>query len=182
MDSLKQLAIDVNTRSVRLLSGGEICLAQWTIRFLPAEPDRLPAGTLAKTYTTKPLVQVDGEPLFGELAIVRWLQKDGWDGVWVDTYHSRGRRKFFWQGMPHKTEPYDLSSIPRVWKTYNRIVEHNGGRAAGFFDVLAWRGDRLLFAEYKGKGDKPNKNERAWIDAAVRAGVLTRDMLYVRNP
>ncbi|MFC2015925.1 hypothetical protein ACFLUM_03235 [Chloroflexota bacterium] len=124
---------------------------------------------------------MDGEPLFGELAIVRLLQKDGWEGVWVDASHSRGRRTPFWQDMPHKAKAYDLSLIPHMWETYSRIVECNGGKASGFFHALAWREDRLLLAEYKGKGDRPNENEAAWIDAAVRAGVLARDMLFVRH-
>lgn len=169
-------------RTVRLPSGGEASIALWTVRFPPAEADRLLPGTLARTYTSKPLVQLDGEPLFGELAIVRCLQKDGWDGVWVDAFHDRGRHKLFWQGVPHTTEPYDLSGAPHAWQMYRRIVELNGGRAAGFFDVLAWRGGELLFAEYKGKGDRENRNERAWIEAALTAGVLESDLLYVRHP
>jgi hypothetical protein len=125
---------------------------------------------------------VDGQPLFGELAILRCLQKDGWDGVWVDAFHDKGRHKLFWQGMPHSTEPYDLTRAPHAWQMYRRIVELNGGRASGFFDVLAWRGGRLLCAEYKGPGDRENRNERVWIEAALAAGLQASDLLYVKQP
>lgn len=33
------------------------------------------------TYGNKPILDVDGEPMFAELAILRLFQKDGWDGV-----------------------------------------------------------------------------------------------------
>jgi hypothetical protein len=125
---------------------------------------------------------VDGESLFGELAIVRCLQKDGWDAVWVDSFHDKGRHKLFWRRLPHETKPYDLSQAARAWAMYERIVKANGGRAAGFFDVLAWQGERLLFVEYKGAGDRPNANEAAWVQAALSAGVREGELLYVAHP
>ena len=100
----------------------------------------------------------------------------------MDSYHDRGRHKLFWQGLPHETEPYDLSQAARVWEMYHRIVEANGGRAAGFFDVLAWQGERLLYIEYKGAGDKPNANEAPWVQAALSAGVRESELLYVAYP
>jgi hypothetical protein len=182
LNSLRQLASHIGVYTVVLPSGPEVRIPRWTIQFPPADPDRLAPGTLGRTYTVKPLVDVDGEPLFGELAIVRWLQKDGWDAVWVDAFHSSKRRRLFWQGLPDRTAPYDLSKVPAAWTMYVKIVELNGGRVRGFFDVLAWQGDRLLFVEYKSKGDWPKKNERAWIDAAMRAAVHEGDLLYVVHP
>jgi hypothetical protein len=180
--SLRKLAEGVEVHLVMLPDGSSAKIPQWTIRFPPANPDRLPADALARTYTSKPLVEVGGEALFGELAIVRWLQRDGWDAVWVDSYHEKGRHKLFWQALPHETEPYDLSQVPRAWEMYERIVEANGGRAAGFFDVLAWQGSRMLYIEYKGAGDRPNANEAAWVQAAVGAGVRESELLYVAAP
>ena len=64
-----------------------------------------PFGARSEAFA-KPLVSVDGDAMFGELAIVRWLEKDGWQAFWVDTYH----RQQFWRVMPH-------TSIcqPEVW-------------------------------------------------------------------
>jgi hypothetical protein len=182
LNSLKQLASNIDLHAVILPSGIEVQVPRWTIRFPAADPERLPQGSLGRTYTIKPLVDVDGEPLFGELAIVRWLQKDGWDAVWVDAFHSSTQRKLFWQGLPDRTQPYDLAQVPAAYALYLKIVELNGGRVRGFFDVLAWRDERFLFAEYKSKGDRPKKNEKAWIDAALRAGVRVEDLLYVVHP
>jgi hypothetical protein len=145
MHSLRGLAIRTGIQRRTLPSGKSASIATWTIRFLPASPSHLPECVLPKTYTNKPLVQVQQESLFGELAVLRWLQKDGWDGVWVDTFHDRGKGKLFWQGMPHATAPYDLSTTPHARDIYDEILAIRGGKAGGFFDVLAWKGSQLLF-------------------------------------
>jgi hypothetical protein len=79
--------------------------------------------------------------------------------------------------MPHRSVPVALPDGPRA--LYDRIVAANGGRASGYFDVLAWRGGHTVFVEYRGPGDRRNSNERAWIAAALAAGVSEHDMLVV---
>ena len=58
-------------------------------------------------------------------------------------------------------------------------VADNGGKASGAFDVMAWRGSQFVFLEYKGPGDRPNRNQPRWIDAALRAGVSEADLLLI---
>jgi hypothetical protein len=62
---------------------------------------------------------------------------------------------------------------------YRRIVEAKGGRAAGFFDVLAWQVTRLPCIEQKGTDDRPNENEQSWLQAAVDARVQEHGLLHV---
>jgi hypothetical protein len=122
----------------------------WTIRFqkwLGKPLDESQKGS----YKIKPLVEIDGEPLFGKLAILRLLQKDEWDGVWADTYHDK-----FWKGLPDRTKP---CSLPEKAKEIYDMIVTKHGRHGGFFDVIAWREQKLLFAEYKGEGDKLNQNQ-----------------------
>lgn len=172
METLKSLASTIGTAVERLPSGRIARIAAWTISFPPASPDRLPPGTLSKTYTDKPLVMVDGEPMFGELAVARWLAEDGWTAVWADTFHGRK----FWEGMPHLTSAVALPTPVRT--VYDDIVEIKGN-AWGCFDVIAWKDGRTVFLEYKGPNDSPNKNEPSWIDAALQAGVREDDLFFV---
>jgi hypothetical protein len=118
---------------------------------------------LEDTYGGKPVVEVDGEPLFAELAILRLLEADGWDGVWVDTY-----RRVFRRGLPGAP----AAELPRQQReTFNAIVAENGG-TRGCWDVFAWRGDVKVFAEAKRRGrDRVRRNQGCWLDSAVRAGV-----------
>jgi hypothetical protein len=160
--------------TTRILSDGTaIELERWTLRFPPAQPDRLPDGVSKKTYTVKPLVTPFNTALFGELAIVECLERDGWSGVWVDTFHGS---ELFWRGMPHTSLRVDLSEESEALEIYRGVLAEHGKRG-GFFDVLAWREGEFLFIEYKGKGDRPNNNESSWIAAVLRLGIRPEQLL-----
>ncbi len=135
--------------------------------------DRLREGALLPTYTSKPLVTFNGAAMFGELAVLRWLEVDGWTGVWLDTIHGRKA----WRGMPTTSSPVALP--PDAQQLYDRILAANGGRASGFFDVMAWRGGQTIFVEYKGPGDRAKKHESFWVEAALRSGVSENDLIVV---
>jgi hypothetical protein len=174
MKTLEQLATSIGTAEYELPSGAVVEIPTLILRFPLAEPPRLDEGVLKPTYTVKPLVDVDGEPVFGELAIARWLAKDGWSALWVDTFHGRK----FWRDMPHLSDPIEPPASVR--ESYKRIADLKGG-PSGCFDVVAWKNDRTLWLEYKGPGDTENRNERGWIDAALHAGVCPEDLVFVSD-
>jgi len=170
METLKQLVTNIGEYSVTSPKSRKITIATWTIRFpkwLGKPLDESQKGS----YKIKPLVEIDGEPLFGELAILRLLQKDGWDGVWVDTYHDK-----FWTGLPDRTVPCSLPA--KAQEIYDKIVAKHG-KYGGFFDIFAWHGQKLMFAEYKGEGDKLKPNQISWIEAAVSSGIPPTSLLLV---
>jgi hypothetical protein len=176
MESLVALATSIELRAVALPGGGEAAVRAIVVRFSRATPDRLKPGTLADTYVSKPLVSVDGDAMFGELAIVRWLEKDGWQAFWADMYH----RQQFWRVMPHRGRPDPLPEPLRA--RYDAVVAANGGRPRGFFDVIAARGDQIIHLEYKGAGESSNRTEAGWIESALRAGVSQHDLWFVVHP
>jgi hypothetical protein len=172
VNSLHSIAHSAGSSDYVLPSGRRVRIATLHVRFPPAEPSRLASGVLQSTYTSKPLVDVDGESLFGELAIVRWLAKDGWDALWVDTFHGRK----FWREMPHMGPP--VSPPPQVRSLYDRIAQTKGS-PSGCFDIVAWSESRIIWLEYKGPRDKPNRNEALWIEAALQSGVEEKDLFFV---
>lgn len=173
MESLFSRATDVRAEQVLLPSGASVVVRHLCIRLGRASPDRLPEGSLAATYTSKPLVTFHGAAMFGELAVLRWLEVDGWEGAWLDTFHARKA----WREMPNKAFPIMLP--PTAQALYDRITAANGGRASGAFDVMAWRGEHFIFLEYKGPGDRPNRNASRWIEAALSVGVSPNDLFVV---
>lgn len=175
MQKFKAIAISTNLES-RKTDHGVVKIQNLRVHFPSAGPPYLLDETLPKTYRSKPLVVVNGDVLFGELAILRYLQMDGWDGVWVDTFHGRGRKKVFWSDMPpsgHGKLSKDAEEL------YEQIVQANNGKSSGFFDVFCWKDGRFVFIEYKGKGDFPNPNEIRWINAAVKCGIKQEDLFFV---
>ena len=121
----------------------------------------------------KPLVTFNGAAMFGELAVLRWLETDGWQGVWLDTPHGRKS----WREMPTRGVPVALPA--RQQAIYDRILATNGGRASGMFDVMAWRGEHTIFVEYEGPGDHANRHQQRWVESAISAGVSPNDLLIV---
>lgn len=159
----------------QLPSGASVRIRRLCALFGQASPDRLKSGALPPSYTSKPLVTFNGAAMFGELAVLRWLEVDGWDGVWLDT--ANGRKA--WRDMPTRDAPVALP--PDKQALYDRIVAANGGRASGTFDVMAWRGDQTIFVEYEGPGETRHRNAAAWVAAALDAGVSNNDLLIVTN-
>jgi hypothetical protein len=176
VESLVSLAPSIDQRPVTLPDGSTVSIRALHIAFSRATPNRLPDGTLPRTYTVKPLVSVNGAAMFGELAIVRWLEKDGWEAVWMDTSHGAK----FWKAMPHKSQPVALPPPARA--LYDAIRTANGGKASGTFDVMAWRNGEFAFLEYRGEDDRPNRNEARWIEAALETGVLPTQLWFVLHP
>lgn len=179
MNHLVSRASRVSTVARPVLDAPPVLITEFRVELDPADPNHLPADALPSTYTSKPLVLIEGESLFGELAVVRLLQMGGWGGVWVDSFHSSARRQLFWDDMPHRSAPFDLHLVPRARDIYDQILGVRSGKRGGFFDVLAWRGDELAFIEYKGPGDTPNKNEPAWLAAALSCGVAPAQLFCV---
>jgi hypothetical protein len=173
MESLFSRALEVEPVDCLLPSGRHARLRRVRVRFGRASPDRLPDAALAATYTSKPLVTFNGAAMFGELAVLRWLEVDGWEGVWLDTVHGRKA----WRQMP--TVGFPVVLPPAAKALYDRIVAANGGRASGAFDVMAWKGGQTVFLEYEGPDDRPSRSQAAWIEAALSAGVSEHDLFVV---
>lgn len=169
MKTLVAMALSDGIREVSLPSGRSVGIRSLSVHFAASPHGKLPPATLKSTYTSKPMVMAGSEPVFGEIAIVRALEADGWSAVWVDTFHGHK----FWKSMPHKGSPSLLSGAAK--QRYDAIVLENG-KPSGLFDVMAWKDGRVIHLEYKGAGDRPNKNESAWIEAALRAGVSIDDL------
>lgn len=119
---------------------------------------------VADDYNRKPVVDLDGEPLFAELAILRLLQRAGFSGVWVDTY--RGRILTELPGVE------DAVVLPPERRALLSKIEAAHGRRGGCFDVYAWCGEEVLFVESKRRGkDHMTSNQGSWLLAALGVGI-----------
>ncbi len=89
----------------------------------------------------KVIIDCDGEPMFAELAILRSLQKEGFEGVWVDTFSNRFRRSL----------SEDCSLPLHAREFLDSIIRANDGKRRGCWDVFAWKEGQYLFVESKQK-------------------------------
>ena len=72
MEQLRKMASYECRRDVDLGDGRVVQIGILNLAFENAAPGQLDCSNMPSTYARKPLVSIDGEPLFGELATQRW--------------------------------------------------------------------------------------------------------------
>lgn len=118
---------------------------------------------ITDSYGNKAVIAVDDRPLFAELAILEHYKKDGWDGVWVDTY-----RKTFRVGLPEQVAPVTLP--PNAQKIVDDVIARNG-TISGFWDVFLWKDGTFLFVESKRKSkDSIRSTQIKWLEIMLGLG------------
>jgi hypothetical protein len=116
-------------------------------------------------WGNKPIVEDDGEGVFAEIAIMRAMRGQGWDAVWTEAYG--GFRCF--DRMPASAKDRHTVLPPHI--DAKRLAIWEAGRTWACVDVIAWRGDQILFIEAKrSKRDRPTKAQLKFIEAALGLG------------
>lgn len=118
----------------------------------------------AHNLGAKPVVDLDGCPLFAELAVLTRLAEEGWAGCWVDSFRQKYR-----VAMP-PSEPIEL---PVAEEGLLSRIRERTGRWGGCWDIFAWRGGDHVFAELKRahSTDRIRENQLEFLDAALGLGV-----------
>jgi hypothetical protein len=121
------------------------------------------------------MIELDGEHLFAELAVLRLLEKERWQGRWVNTYSGRGEVwKFLteWQDVPRRDQASRFIREEQPRDLLSRIAAANGTkRYAGCWDTFAWRGSDYVFLESKRQAPKckdvVKEEQEDWLRAAL---------------
>ena len=117
------------------------------------------------TYGGKQILKLENEPLFAELVILRLLEKQGYQGVWVDTYRNK-----FWRQLPCLSIPVEPDKL--LLDVIDKIYLNKGGRRSGCFDIIAYRDTSFVFAELKKcKADRIRQSPIEWFMAAQTIGL-----------
>jgi len=114
----------------------------------------------------KPTLLVDGRPSWAEFAVVRALERGGWEARWIKNWVG-GREPCIdvgrAEGMP-----------PAAQAMFDRIDRHAASRTGGgAWDVFAWHGDTYLILESKKyrSGDALRPGQIAWLAAGLAVGL-----------
>jgi hypothetical protein len=161
------------------LSGGEtleIRRAKTAFRSWPHE-------IMIDTFGGKPVLDVNGEQTFAEVAIVRLFRPAEWNARWLESYAARGS----WPRVLSQWHPGGIKFCEdviiedeRVRTTIQSIIDANGGKCSGCWDAVAWSEDRIVFCEAKrSKRDRLSETQRGWMQAALRAGFTAEHFLVL---
>jgi len=137
--------------------------------------EKPPIG-LDRAYSAKPLVLVEKQVAFPEIAILSFFKKMGWEGAWVDSQH----RKFF-DRMPNQSK--GMSLVAHASQAVARIAQYNDNSRAGCWDLVLWADRAVAFAAVVGvSSGAPSEVGEArtrWIAAAVKSGLSPSQFVVV---
>jgi hypothetical protein len=120
------------------------------------------------------MVALDGEHLMAELAVLRLLQAQGWDGRWVSTYSAKGEVwKYLvrWDDVARdqqRTRNIEEESPRRLLAT---IASRARKRYKGCWDVFGWRDPAAAFLQLRSgpprPGDEVKEEQVDWMHTAL---------------
>lgn len=124
------------------------------------------------------MIELDGEHLFAELAILRLLERHGWNGRWVSTFSTGAEVwKYLteWKDVPRaeqRSRPIE-DSEPR--QLLARIAGFNKPRRyKGCWDIFAWRENEFAFVQAKRAAAKStdliSKDQQEWLRSTLYIG------------
>jgi hypothetical protein len=135
------------------------------------------------------MIDLDGEHLFAELAILRLLERDGWEGRWIHSTSSGEISKYIteWRDVPRQEQRSRPIQHDDARALLYGIADRSGNRYGGCWSVFAWRGDSYAFFEAKRQSAKDREKLKPAVEAWVRAALslreqtmAPRDFVYVQ--
>jgi len=178
-------------------------IASLPLELLPltAEPFPLPDGQIVgvlKAFPTfsrcekpalfddfggKPVLKHAGTPCFAELLIQRLFVAAGWSARWVETYGAPAMKPRFltnWDSKGLRAQINVPIADPTVRNLLESVAHTNGGTYSGCWDVVAWTGERIFFAEAKRKAhDHLRSTQHRWVAAAMKVGIPAESFVIV---
>jgi hypothetical protein len=138
---------------------------------------------MVNTFGGKPALEWFGSPCFAEVVILREFLQAGWSGRWVETYSAPLMQPRFltdWSSGGIKSTISHAITESRVAALLDSIAQANGHTYWGAWDVVAWNGDRVVFAEAKHRGrDRLRSTQLRWMAAALEQGLPVDAFLVV---
>ncbi len=122
------------------------------------------------------MIDLDGEHLFAELAILRLLERDGWEGRWIHTSAKGEITRYVteWRDVPRQEQKNRPIQHDGARALLYAIADRSGNRFAGCWDVFAWRDDEYAFFEPKRQAPKDKDRLKSAQEAWVRAALSLR--------
>lgn len=124
------------------------------------------------------MVELEGEHLFAELAVLRLLERDGWSGRWVSSYSAGAEVwKYLteWRDLPRQEQRNRPIEEAEPRQFLAQVAGMNKpARYSGCWDLFAWRDSSFAFLQTK-RMPRPGRDsvkppQVEWLRAALYLG------------
>lgn len=128
---------------------------------------------------TAAMVDLEGEHLFAELAILRLLEREGWDGRWIHTTASGEITRYLteWRDVSRQEQKSRPIQHDGARALLYAIADRSGNRYGGCWSLFAWRENSYAFFEAKRQNAKEKESLKPAQAAWVRAALSLRQQL-----
>ena len=139
---------------------------------------------LKETFGGKSVIDMNGKPMFAELAIMNLFIQSGWKAVWVETYARLKKDPFYmsvWDfEKTYKNQTHSLLLEKEMSEMLAKISEIKGSYS-GCWDVLGWNNKQIIFAESKRmKKDSIRQTQIGWLEAGLKYGLHLENFMVVQ--
>lgn len=146
--------------------------------------DKWTGHPVKETFGGKPIVSVDNKPMFAELAILTHFVNNGWQARWVETYGKSNKEPIClseWLDDKYKNQIHNPIIDKEILKLLANISKQNSESYSGCWDVMAWKNEKVIFAESKRiKKDKIRSTQTNWLIAGLKSGLALDNFLIVQ--
>ena len=162
-------ATSIRTMAVAMLSTGRLVQVPTFLRVEQPWTGELPKSHL--TIANKAAIDFEGAPLYPEFVLLRLLERGGWGAAWRKNWAGTA----FWGDIGQVVEPQQ-----RARSVFDQIDLRAG--FAGAWEILAWRGNEVLFLISKPTGhDRISAYQARWLDTALTMGMPLHSFAIVEH-
>lgn len=161
-----QLLVPTTTEALELPSGKVVHVPKTTPSF-----SLWKGNSVDDTYGGKAILSFEDKPAFAELVVLNMFRREGWDGVWVDTFRNKFRTEYW---------PANEVELPKEAHDLLQSINTKNGSNKGCWDVYCWKGWSFIFIECKANGkDAIRETQRKWLASAIQFGLALDSFLIV---
>ncbi len=139
---------------------------------------------LKESFGGKAIVSVDNQPFFVEVAMIQKFLNDGWNARWILHYNRKNSAPLLlaeWKDEKLENQNHEPIREATISQRLKSIAKSNKNSYEGCWNVVAWKGDWILFAEAKRNNkDLYSEAKNKWLAAALIAGLQPENFLVMQ--
>lgn len=136
--------------------------------------------SLKNTFGNKPQINYKNNSLFAEVAILKILQDNNFNAVWIETYAMKNKKPYYFNDWIDGKLTEQKSIILQDEKIVSILdsISIINETYAGCWDILCWKNEKIYFIDCKRKKkDFLRKTQIKWYQSALEFGLINDNFI-----